>query len=166
MPAPTPEQIVLSREVRLTCIQGMLLFLSREERLAMVLVDLLGFDSSEAASACEIGHDALRQRLHRGREKLSSFMRERCGVVNPEAACRCEKQIGPKIAVGALRADRPKFTELARAGGVDDSKARDALVELRRAHDVAATFHADGPLSSPERLRAKIVAALPQLFAS
>lgn len=50
LPPPSAEERLLDREVRLSCTQGMLLMLSREDRLALVLVDLLGFDAAEAAT--------------------------------------------------------------------------------------------------------------------
>jgi DNA-directed RNA polymerase specialized sigma24 family protein len=66
----------------------MLSMLSVEDRLALVLVDLLGFDAMESAESAE----ALRQRLSRARA--------RCGVVSAEARCRCERQLAAKQAQG------------------------------------------------------------------
>jgi RNA polymerase sigma factor (sigma-70 family) len=44
--------------------------LSREQREALVLVDLLGFTSREAAVVLRIDPEAVRARLHRGRAKV------------------------------------------------------------------------------------------------
>jgi RNA polymerase sigma-70 factor (ECF subfamily) len=43
-------------------------------RAAVVLRDLEGLDSAEAAAALGIGEDALRQRLHRGRQALAKLL--------------------------------------------------------------------------------------------
>jgi len=60
--SPTPEDRTLAREVRPSCTQGRRLVLSRDERLALVPVDLLGPDGAEAAVVVETTHDAFRQR--------------------------------------------------------------------------------------------------------
>jgi len=50
--------------------------LSREQRQAIVLVDLLGFTSQEAAGVLEIEPEAVRARLHRGRAKMRKELME------------------------------------------------------------------------------------------
>jgi RNA polymerase sigma-70 factor, ECF subfamily len=50
--------------------------LSPEQRQALVLVDLLGFTSQEAAELLEIEAEAVRARLHRGREKVRKELKE------------------------------------------------------------------------------------------
>jgi RNA polymerase sigma-70 factor (ECF subfamily) len=50
--------------------------LSPEQRQAVVLVDLLGFTSQEAAGVLEIEAEAVRARLHRGRAKVRKELTE------------------------------------------------------------------------------------------
>lgn len=99
-PAPSPEHHMLLAEVRLSCTQGMLSMLTVEQRLALVLVDLLGLNSAEAAQIAEIPAPTFRKRLSRARERLSSFLKASCGVVEPNARCSCEAQIPAKRAMG------------------------------------------------------------------
>ena len=156
-----PFDRVLTREVRLTCTQAMLLMLSREERLAVVLVELLGFDGAEAAGIAGVSHDAFRQRLSRARARLGAFLESKCGLVNEAAACRCERQVpakqamGMKVRLGPLCTDeRPALT--------DDVRVAEA--ELRHLRVIASTFHRDGLFAAPARLHERLKGLLPSLL--
>lgn len=157
---PTPEDRALRTEIRLGCTQAMLLILGREERLALVLVDLLGFDASEAAAICECAHDALRQRLARSRARLSAFLVERCGEANPAAACHCERQIPAKSALSTKR----RLTPLVAGDLPPADETHLAVDELRAVRAIAGAFHREGALASPASLRARVEAMLPTVF--
>lgn len=157
-PPPTPEDRALINEVRLSCTQGMLLSLSREERLSLVLVDLLGFDGAEAADIVETSHDAFRQRVSRARTKLSAFLQRACGEVNEEAACRCEKQLPAKKALGL----KQRFTVL--SSGDIPLNVLTAQAELKAMRSIASAFHRDGLFGAPASLRARMQQALPTVL--
>jgi RNA polymerase sigma factor (sigma-70 family) len=164
LPPPSPEDRTLLGEVRLACTQGMLLMLSREERLALVLVDLLGFEGPEAAAVAEVSADAFRQRLSRARARLAGFLRARCGVVDGGAACRCERQLPAKQALG-LRRGGEVLTPLSEGDlrpAADDVLA--AAGELRALRDVAAAFHEGGRWTAPGSLRARMRQVLPTVL--
>jgi RNA polymerase sigma factor (sigma-70 family) len=97
---PAGDARALSREVRLTCTQNMLAALSLEERLAVLLVELLGADDALGAQLCEVSPEAFRQRLSRGRAKLRPVLEERCGLSNPQAPCDCTRQACAKQKAG------------------------------------------------------------------
>ena len=159
-PAPTPEDRTLAREVRLSCTQGMLLVLSRDERLALVLVDLLGLDGAEAAVVVEVTHDAFRQRLARARARLGAFLEAKCGLVSKNAACRCEKQVPAKTAMGKQLRLLPLVSGDRLPPPVDARLAQD---ELRHLRAVVDAFHEDGSFAAPEALYARVTALLPSL---
>ncbi len=75
-----PEATLLAEEVRLTCTQAMLQCLTREERVAFVLVDLFGLSAPDAAWVCDITPEAFRKRWERARFRLGAFLRSSCGV--------------------------------------------------------------------------------------
>ena len=62
-PETQAEYDELCADVRLSCTYGMLLCLSREQRVAYLLGDLLGFTDVEGADICQISRSAFRQRL-------------------------------------------------------------------------------------------------------
>jgi RNA polymerase sigma factor (sigma-70 family) len=92
-PSLTPEDKAQAREVALSCTQNMLMSLDREQRLTYLLDAVFGLNSNDAAEVLGISAAAYRQRLARTRAILEPFMQDTCGLVNPQAACRCEKQL-------------------------------------------------------------------------
>ena len=87
-----PEEKVEALEMAVTCTQGMLMRLDRDHRLAYLLDAVFGLASEEAAQVLEIQPPAYRKRLSRARQALDEFSSAACGLANPAAACRCEKQ--------------------------------------------------------------------------
>lgn len=162
-PPPSPEDRTLINEVRLSCTQGMLLTLSREERLALVLTDVLGFEGAEAAAVAETSHDAFRQRVSRARTKLSTFLERKCGEVNPAAACACERQVPAKKALG-LTAEKQRFTPLSRGDVPTTTDIATATDELKAMRSIASAFHRDGLFGAPTSLRERMIKALPTVL--
>ncbi|MEM6928403.1 MAG: RNA polymerase sigma factor [Myxococcota bacterium] len=152
-----PEDRVLIREIRMGCTQGMLLVLSREERLALVLVDLIGFDGAEAATVAGVTSATLRKRLSRARARLGTFLQTHCGIVNPDAACSCARQVPAKRALG-LSHDRLRFAPLAAAD------AGRALHEMRDVAALRALYVRDRIREPPATLMTRLRHALPTLL--
>jgi len=97
---PAGDARLLARDVQRTCTQGMLFCLSREERLAVLLADLLGATDVVGAAICETTRDAFRQRLARARATLRPLLEERCGLVDAAKPCRCARQAAVKQRLG------------------------------------------------------------------
>ncbi len=97
---PAGDARLLARDVQRTCTQAMLLSLSREERLAVLLTDLLGATDVVGAAICDVGPAAFRQRLARGRATLRPLLEAQCGLENPDNPCRCARQAAVKQRVG------------------------------------------------------------------
>jgi RNA polymerase sigma factor (sigma-70 family) len=96
-----PERDVLLEETRLGCMQGALICLKREERIAVIL-EQYGVTSKEGAYILDITPELFRKRLSRGRKSLQDFMQENCGLVNKNNACRCHKQAGGRLKNGQI----------------------------------------------------------------
>lgn len=158
-----PESDVWTQEVRLTCTHGMLAVLSREERLAVVLVDILGLESAAAAEISEVSSEAFRQRLSRARAQLKPILEERCGLVAPGNPCRCPRQVKAKRAVGRLGA-APTLQHLAPAEDEESARVRRAAHEMGTAYQAARAFHVDPPLAPPRALFERLRSALPTLL--
>ena len=78
---PEGEVKVLEREVRLTCTQNMLFALTREERMAILLVEVLGASDEQGAALCDVAPQTFRQRLSRGTPQASAGPR---GTLRPQ----------------------------------------------------------------------------------
>jgi RNA polymerase sigma factor (sigma-70 family) len=92
----------LTEEVRRNCTLGMLMCLNRQDRLALILGEVLELNSDDAAQIMETTPTAYRKRLSRARQSLISFVSRQCGIANPASPCRCEKHVRNKIQAGLL----------------------------------------------------------------
>ena len=105
---PTLEEVeyrLLCEEVRISCTYGMLLCLSRPQRAAYLLADVLGLPDTDGAEILGCTRAAFRQRVSRARRTLRQVIDNRCGLVDPANPCRCGRQLASSEAAGILRRD-------------------------------------------------------------
>lgn len=88
-----PHDILLFQEIRVGCTLGMLLCLDRAHRIAYVLGEVLEMSSGEASEILNISRTSFRKRLERARSGIVEFMKARCGLANPQNACRCRRRV-------------------------------------------------------------------------
>lgn len=100
--ASGPERDVLLEETRVGCMQGALVCLDRELRIAVILGEQYGVSSKEGAFILDITPELFRKRLSRGRKSIQEFMHKNCGLVNHNNACRCHKQAGGRLKNGLI----------------------------------------------------------------
>jgi RNA polymerase sigma factor (sigma-70 family) len=162
-----PEARLLEREVKVSCTLGILLCLDRPHRLAFIVGDILGLPGEEAAEVSGVPAATYRKRLSRAREKLRGFLAESCGIVNPEAPCRCARQVGPALAAGKISPDRLLFARHPER----PLDARALLVKVRELEDLHASVqlyrsHPDfqAPESVAQAVRDLLAARLPSLL--
>jgi RNA polymerase sigma factor (sigma-70 family) len=153
----TPEDKVAARQVALGCTQNMLMALNREERLIYVLDTVFGLPSKEAAEVLGISPDAFRQRLGRARTKLEAFTSTTCGLVNPAAACTCERQLPALKQLRASGAAPTSIVAIHRSELLEAERQFDAFVRLC---DTAALFRAHPQYQVPAALHGAIRAVL------
>jgi RNA polymerase sigma factor (sigma-70 family) len=128
-----PEAQVLAEEMRLSCTQAMLQCLERHERIAFVLGEIFELASADAAWILDTTPAAFRKRLERARTRIRGFMESTCGLVNPNAFCRCARRVPPAIALGRIDPERPAFvTHPVSASGRDVAQAAAQLATLHK----------------------------------
>jgi len=155
------EAPVLERELQLACTHGMLTVLSRPERLAYVLADVLGASDRVGGEICEVAPAAFRQRLARARAVMRPLLQERCGLADPKNPCRCEKQAKAACAAGGLRADKLKFAGHPVEADPELARADEQLGALRA---MGPVFDREAPLAAPKAVWAELVEACPNLL--
>ena len=131
----TPEDKLAARQLAIDCTQKMLMALDREQRLAYLLDVVFGLSSAEGAEVLGIAADAYRKRLSRARQALDPFVRATCGLVAPDAACRCERQL-PALRLEAQAGGQPRVVPIAVASELAGQHF-DAMVRMS---DAAALF--------------------------
>jgi hypothetical protein len=149
--ASEPDQALLVEEVEIGCTLGMLLCLDRDLRIAYVLGDVFELSSDEAATVLEIPSATYRKRLSRAREKLRTFMRGHCGLVNPDRPCRCERRVTHAIATGIVQPTALVFARSARTHSKRPNVAQERK-EMTDLHRIAALYQSHPAYATPDRV--------------
>ncbi|MDB4286152.1 RNA polymerase sigma factor [bacterium] len=112
---PSPEEELelkeFTREAKMRCMSGMLMCLSREQRLIYILGDLFGIDHNIGSEIFKVSRENFRKKLSRSRKELHNFMNNKCGLVNTNNPCRCSKKAKGLYEIGALTEDKFRFNE-------------------------------------------------------
>jgi RNA polymerase sigma factor (sigma-70 family) len=152
-----PDAALLAEEVRLSCTQAVLQCLDRDERIAFVLGEIFELPSADAAWILEVTPAAYRKRLERVRQRIRAFMDSTCGIVNPNAFCRCARRVGKAIELGRVDPRRPALVN-----HPVSSRGRDvaqAAAQLGHLHDAAGVLRAHPDYAAP-RARSDAILAL------
>lgn len=86
-------QQIYVEEIMISCLQGLLLCLDREHRLAYLLVEVFDVSSEQGAAILEITPTAFRKRLSRARERIQDFLKRNCALINPDNPCSCQRYL-------------------------------------------------------------------------
>jgi len=93
------------------CLAGMLLCLTREQRIIYILGELFQIDHNLGCEIFGISKDNFRQKLSRAKKDLYQFMDNKCGLINKSNPCRCIKKTKALIDAGWVNKDTMKFRE-------------------------------------------------------
>jgi RNA polymerase sigma factor (sigma-70 family) len=158
--APDGDARILERETRLGCTTAMLECLSVEERMAIVLAEVLGADDDLGARLCDVPPAVYRKRLSRARQKLRPVLENLCGLVASEAAapCTCRRQARAKEMAGI---ETSRFRHLPIVDAHDAQRAMEALGALR---SLGPVFAIEPLLDPPEDLWAELRRKLPTVL--
>lgn len=86
------ENAEISKELNISCMSGMLMCLTNEQRLIYIVGDTFGVDHNLGAELFNVSSQNFRIKLHRARKELYNFMNSKCGLVKKENPCRCPKK--------------------------------------------------------------------------
>ncbi|MEE9322752.1 MAG: RNA polymerase sigma factor [Granulosicoccus sp.] len=132
-----PERALIIEEAKNGCMLGMLLCLSREQRLIYILGAIFESPSIVAAEILDISATAFRKQLQRARTDLHAFMNDKCGLINKANPCRCDKKTKAFIDAGWVDPENIKFADSAlrriKAHAPDAARQLDYLTEDRYA---------------------------------
>jgi RNA polymerase sigma factor (sigma-70 family) len=151
-----PEARLLAEEVRLSCSQALLQCLERGERVAFVLGEVFELPSADAAWILDTTPAAYRKRLERARQRIRAFMGSTCGLVNPEAFCRCARRVDKAVAVGRINPKRLTFA----THPVNGRTVAEAARQMHKLHDAAGVLRAHPDYAAPQARTDAILALL------
>jgi RNA polymerase sigma factor (sigma-70 family) len=137
-------------EVKLGCTLAMLTCLDREHRVAYILGDVFDLPPAVAAEVAGVAEPAYRQRLSRARRQLEAFTESYCGVVNPAAACSCDKRVERAIELGRVERHNLRLAHHPVTGAAPKVQEMEAL------HAAAALMRSHPDYAAPGRIAAKV----------
>ena len=108
-PEEESEQIFRTKTARYRCMSGMLMCLTREQRLIYILGDVFKIDHNIGSEVFNISKDNYRKRLSRTRKDFHAFMNQQCGLVKKTNPCRCSKKAKAMEAAGKMKTNEKLF---------------------------------------------------------
>lgn len=96
-------------EIRINCTTGMLLCLSKEQRMIYILGEMFDVDHNLGGEILGITPGNFRIKLMRSRKELYNWMNKKCGLVNTNNPCRCSKKTRGYITEGKVDPVNLKF---------------------------------------------------------
>ena len=120
------DRSLLERELKVSCMHGMLQCLDVEGRSAFVLGTMFKMDSRAAADALGITPEAYRQRLSRARARMAEFLTAYCAI----ATHRIDPARPGFQALEALAEDACEPVAAGGRGGAPSAEARTDAMEL------------------------------------
>ncbi len=103
------EQELRTKTARTRCMSGMLMCLTREQRLIYILGDVFNIDHNIGAEVFGLTKQNYRVKLSRTRKEFHAFMNQQCGLVNTSNPCRCSKKAKAMEAAGKMQTDKKIF---------------------------------------------------------
>lgn len=108
-PDDSPEMALITGDLKIGCVMGTLLCLDRTQRLAFILTAAFGATDRVGSELLGISRDSFRKTLSRARGKLRQYMSGSCGLVNPDAPCRCRNKVQSFVDSGAYSVERLNY---------------------------------------------------------
>ncbi len=99
------------REVRLQCLSGMLLCLTKEQRMIYIIGEIFKADHNIGSDIMGISKANFRMKLSKARKDLHNFMENKCGLVNKSNPCRCHKKVTVSLETGLVDAKDLLFNQ-------------------------------------------------------
>ena len=103
------EEFLRTKTARTRCMSGMLMCLTREQRLLYLVGEVFNIDHQTGAEVFNISKDNYRKKLSRTRKEFHAFMNRQCGLVNLDNPCRCSKKAKAMEAAGKMQTNTKLF---------------------------------------------------------
>ncbi len=143
------QQAIVVEEIRISCLQGLLLCLDGGHRVAYILTEIFDVTSQQGAQVLEVTPGAFRKRTSRARMKIRDFMHNNCSLINEKNPCYCEKEAVSQINNREVDPDNVMFaTHPCRIKNKKDTLLR--LKELDEIERIAMLFKNSPNIASPD----------------
>ena len=107
--AEEEEKLLRTKTARVRCMSGMLMCLTREQRLLYLIGDVFSIDHNIGAEIFGLSKANYRKKLSRTRKEFHAFMNKQCGLVKLDNPCRCSKKAKAMAAAGKMQTNALLF---------------------------------------------------------
>ena len=107
---PIESKLILE-EIKISCTRGMLMCLSRPQRLLYIFGEILEIDHNLGAYIFETTKENYRKKLSRTRNDLQNFMNKKCSLINSNNPCKCRNKTKGFIENGWIDPKEKTFTK-------------------------------------------------------
>jgi hypothetical protein len=145
---------VLLWELKQGCLTAVVSCLPAGERAAFVLCDVVATPADEAARILDVKPSALRVRLSRARQKISSHLAPRCEHVDPRNPCHCPSRLGVALNKGFIHPPSNAVVQIRQPYGRFGSSVDGEDAPLR---DVMAIYQSLPEPDPPEDLPVELI---------
>ncbi len=152
---PLPERELLVEEAKTACLTGMLLCLSRDQRLAYVLGSVFQLADTLASEILDIKPATFRKRLQRARDDLHSFMSGQCGLIDESNPCRCAHKTRAFFEAGHLDREELRF-QRDRVASIGDLASQQAGVVYEKVTQDYPALYQQHAFTDPNELTQRI----------
>ena len=135
-------------ELRINCTTGMLMCLSRDQRMVYILGELFNIGHNLGGEILEISPGNFRVKLMRARKDLYQWMNKKCGLVNKDNPCRCSKKTKGYIKAGKVDADNLQFNTRFQSK-IKHFSAENAVEITNTVEDLNRKVFQDHPMQKP-----------------
>lgn len=119
-PIERQEKFEYIEEMKVRCTTGMLVCLTRDQRIVYILGEVFEADHNIGAEIMGITPNNFRVKLSRARRDLHHFINDKCGLINKSNPCRCRKKTQFALDNGYIQpgkmqfnlAEQPKIKEI------------------------------------------------------
>ncbi len=88
-----PDTGIIQEEVKLSCVNCILLLLNRRERMIFLLGVMFNVPDYIGSEICGVSKDNYRKIISRSRKKLYNFFIKNCSLMNENNPCKCSDKI-------------------------------------------------------------------------
>ena len=135
-------------ELRINCTTGMLMCLSRDQRMVYILGELFNIGHHLGGEILEISPGNFRIKLMRARKDLYQWMNKKCGLVNKDNPCRCSKKTKGYIKAGKVDADNLQFNTRFQSK-IKHFSAKNAVEITNTVEELNRKVFQDHPMQKP-----------------
>ena len=135
-------------ELRISCTTGMLMCLSKEQRMVYVLGELFDIDHNMGSEILEISPGNFRVKLMRARKDIYQWMNNKCGLVNKDNPCRCSKKTKGYVKAGKVDPNNLQFNTRYQSK-IKDLSRNNAVEITNTVEELNRNVFKDHPMQDP-----------------